>query len=87
MSTAELKNYLHKLTVETDEDSILQMVVEYFELLKRKHEGDWWNSISNEEQRSIELGLDDLENGNYVSHKEVMQGAQDIIDRYGKSND
>jgi hypothetical protein len=39
-STAEIKNYLHKLIVETDDESILSKVQDYFTSLKSNNV-DW----------------------------------------------
>lgn len=87
MSTAELKSYLHKLTVETNEDSILQQVVDYFSSLKNNQEGDWWNTISENERKSIQLGLDDFKSGKSVPHEVVMKNAQNRIDQFRNVND
>jgi phage pi2 protein 07 len=44
-NTAEIKNYLHKLIVETDDETILMKVQEYFTVLKEKNI-DWWDMIN-----------------------------------------
>lgn len=87
MSTAELKNSLHKLTVETDEASVLQMVLEYFYLLTKDRNTDLWLSLSQGEKDSIEAGIAELQNGESIEHGEVMQGVQDILDRYKRENE
>ena len=33
---------------------------------------DWYNELSKEQKRSIQKGLDDLDNGKIISHEEVM---------------
>ena len=40
MSTAELKNYLHQLIVETNDTSILKKVQDYFKSLQKTTETD-----------------------------------------------
>lgn len=54
----------------------------FVELLKKmkfahvmtgEHESDWWNSISEGERRAIEEGLNDISNGNTVSHEQMKQ--------------
>lgn len=87
MSTAELKSYLHKLVVETNEDAILQQVAEYFASLKDQLEDDLWSTLSEGEKKSIERGIDDLRNGRSIPHETVMRDAQEIIDNYKKSNE
>ncbi len=82
MSTAELKNSLHKLTVETNEEVVLQMVLEYFNLLTKSRNAGVWSSLSKSEKDSIELGIAQLQEGRSVDHNSVMQGVQDILNRY-----
>lgn len=36
-----------------------------------KEKTDWWNEISIEEQKSIEQGIQDAENGELTSHSNV----------------
>jgi len=36
-----------------------------------KEKTDWWNAISIEEQKSIEQGVQDAENGKLTSHSNV----------------
>jgi hypothetical protein len=79
-STAEIKNYLHKLVVETDDESILNKVQAYFTTLKGKNT-DWWNAISSQEKEAISIGLKQLENGEGVSHEEVKRKADRLLDR------
>ena len=40
MSTAQLKNDLHRLIVETDEPSVLAMVIAYFKKLRQGEDLD-----------------------------------------------
>lgn len=87
MSTAELKNSLHKLTVETDEASVLQMVLEYFYLLTKDRNADLWSSMSQGEKDSIEAGIAELQNGDSIEHGKVIQGVQDILDRYKREHE
>ncbi len=42
-------------------------------LIKKK---DWWQSISEAEQQAIDIGLEDIKNGNLISHQEVMQEVE-----------
>jgi len=79
-STAEIKNYLHKLIVETDDESILSKVQAYFNTLKGKNT-DWWDTISDQEKDAINLGLRQLENGEGIPHEEVRKKADKILGR------
>ncbi len=80
MSTAELKNYLHKLIVETDDESILSKVQAYFTTLKSENV-DWWDTISDKEKETINIGLQQLENGEGISHEEVKRKADELLGR------
>ena len=78
--TAEIKNYLHKLIVETDDESILSKVEAYFTTLKNKNV-DWWDTISDKEKKAINIGLQQLENGEGIPHEEVKRKADDLLGR------
>jgi len=77
-STAEIKNYLHKLIVETDDENILSKVQAYFNTLKGKNI-DWWDMISKQEKDAINTGLRQLENGEGIPHEEVRKKADKIL--------
>lgn len=40
---------------------------------------DWYHSLSTLEKKSIEQGLQDLDYGNIVSHKDVMTSVKNKI--------
>jgi predicted transcriptional regulator len=79
-STAEIKNYLHKLIVETDDESILIKVQAYFTTLKSKNV-DWWDTISSLEKEAINIGLQQLENGEGIPHEEVKRKVDNLLGR------
>lgn len=79
-STAEIKNYLHKLIVETDDESILNKVQAYFMTLKSKNL-DWWDTISDQEKEAINIGLQQLENDEGITHEEVKRKADKLLGR------
>ena len=79
-NTAEIKNYLHKLIVETDDESILSKVQAYFTTLKGKNV-DWWDMISEQEKDAINTGLRQLENGEGIPHQQVRKKAAKILGR------
>ncbi len=66
MSTAELKNNLHRLIVETDNTDILLKVQNI--LIEPKSEVF---ELSDYEIQQIEKGLKDIEEGRVYTHKEV----------------
>lgn len=79
-STSEIKNYLHKLIVETDDETILSKVQTYFTTLKEKNI-DWWDIISDQEKGDIEKGLKQLKNGKGIPHEEVKRKADKLLGR------
>jgi len=46
--------------------------------LKKKENSDWWSSISESEQQSIELGLKDSEDGKLNQHS----SARSLYEKY-----
>jgi hypothetical protein len=75
MSIADLKNDLHKMVVETDDPLALQQIKQYFQsLIDDKY--DWWNDLTVEQQKLIEQGADDVENGRTISNQ-VMRNKVD----------
>lgn len=79
-STAEIKNYLHKLIVETDDENILSKVQAYFIKLKNKNV-DWWDTISDQEKEAINIGLQQLENDEGIPHEEVKRKVDKLLGR------
>jgi hypothetical protein len=78
--SAEIKDYLHKLIVETDDINILSKVQAYFTTLKSKNV-DWWDMISDQEKEAISTGLKQLKNGEGISHKEVKVKVDKLLSR------
>ena len=78
-NTADIKNYLHKLIVETDDFEVLSEVKNYF--IKIKKTTDWWETISEEEKQDIELGLKQLDADERIEYKQVKQNADKLFGR------
>jgi len=78
MSTAEVKSLLHKFIVETDDLDVLQQVANFFKIIKTKN-SDWWDSISDEQKTLIEKGIQQMENGEGISHQEVRKEIDVIL--------
>jgi len=38
--------------------------------------GDWYNQLSEKEKKSIQKGIDDLDNGRIIAHDEVMASVK-----------
>lgn len=79
ITTAEIKNYLHKLIVETDDENVLNKVQAFFFKLKGENV-DWWDTISSQQKETINIGLQQLENGEGIPHEEVKRKADKLLD-------
>ena len=61
----ELIQWLSTLT----DKSIIEKLVKFRESEKE----DWWNELSTQEKKSIEKGIQDADNGQLTSHKDVKK--------------
>ena len=77
MSVAEIKNNLHRMVVETDDPEILAQIAALFASLLG--EQDWWDLLSNEEKKKIELGEEDSEAGRSAPYSQVKERVKDIL--------
>ena len=51
-------------------------IIEQFIALKNNQQADWWDQISEDEKSEIETGLAQADNGEVLSHEEVMSKYQ-----------
>ena len=79
-NTDDIKNQLHKLIVETDDETILAKVQAYFTTLKEKNI-DWWDMISDQEKKDIKKGLQQLENGKGIPNEQVKRKVDKLFGR------
>ncbi len=79
MSSAELKNTLHKLIVETDDINILVKIKEIFFALT-EGKVDWADLISDKEKRMIESGLKQADEGQLISHEQMRSQINKWMD-------
>lgn len=80
MRTAELKNNLHKLIVETNDIEVLSKINAFFEQL-RNEDTDWWDLLSDYEQITVNKGVEQLDNNMGRSHSEVKGRINDIFNK------
>lgn len=52
-----------------EDNTIIEKLVKF----RHQETKDWWNSISTEEQESIEKGISDAENGNIKPHSTARE--------------
>jgi hypothetical protein len=82
MNTAELKNHLHKLIVETDDLDILTKIQTYFKSLKTKNT-DWWDELSDTVKKEIEEGIQQADKGDLIEHKEARKRIDNFFKKHG----
>lgn len=82
MNTAELKNQLHKLIVETDDLDVLTKIQAYFRQLKSKN-SDWWDGLSDATKKDIEQGVKQADDGDLVDHKEARKRIDSFFKKHG----
>lgn len=81
-TVAELKNNLHRLIVETEDQSVLQYVETIFKSMVVE-KSDWWDQLSKEDIASINRGLEQLDNGESRRHEDVMKRVNDLLTSRG----
>jgi hypothetical protein len=82
MNTAELKNHLHKLIVETDDLDILTKIQTYFKSLKSKNT-DWWDELSDSAKKEIEEGIQQAEKGDLINHEDARTRIDNFFKKHG----
>lgn len=82
MNTAELKNQLHKLIVETDDLDVLTKIQSYIRQLKTKN-NDWWEELSDTTKKEIEEGLEQADRGDLIDHKEARKRIDSFFENHG----
>lgn len=73
MSIAEIKNNLHKLVVETNDEKILKTIQKIFNELNNEEESDWWEELNEKDKKNINRGLKESEEGIFVSDDDVKE--------------
>ena len=60
LNTLELKNDLHSLVSNTNDENVLFRVKEYFTELNTQE--DWWHLLTPEQKKQVEIGTKQLDN-------------------------
>lgn len=77
MSLAEIKNDLHRLIVETNDEHILKTIQKVFKDLNKEGESDWWQELNEKDKKNIERGLKESKKGILLSDEEVQKGVKE----------
>lgn len=70
MSIETTKLELMKLLLNTQKESVLEKIKDIFQ---KESSQDWWEEMNEEQHQDIELGLNEFENGQVKSHRDVMK--------------
>ena len=77
MSTAEVNKVKLSLIAWINQLSDVN-VISFLEGLKRsKSKGDWWNELTEDQQKVVLSGLKDAEKGNTISSKDFWKRLKD----------
>lgn len=71
------KHQLIQQITELQDSAVVKKLRDF--LSKETKSKDWYHSLSTQEKKSIEKGLQDLENGNVISHEDVMTSVKNKI--------
>lgn len=52
------------------------LLIEISKILQKENKTDWWDNLPVEIQESILEGLTDIQNGNVLTHEQVIQEAK-----------
>ena len=75
----ELQEEIDRLKSELDEVEDLNFIQTLRGLVRKFHQneqGDWWNSLSDAQKRSIEISLEQAKRGESVAWEEVKEKAR-----------
>ncbi|MFT5778070.1 MAG: putative transcriptional regulator [Crocinitomicaceae bacterium] len=81
MSTSELKSNLHQLIDGITDNSVLQAVHTLLSKASTSNDKDWYESLSDDHKASIQKGLDDANEGNFVPYEQVQAKADKLLGR------
>ncbi|MFB2118448.1 hypothetical protein [Parapedobacter sp. 2B3] len=79
---AELKNSLHRLVVETEDRSVLQYVEDIFKSMATT-KADWWDELSEQDKKSVDRGIQQLNEGAASRHDEVVSKINALLSSRG----
>ena len=77
---AEIKNELHRLVVETEEQEVLIQIRFIFEQMKERNtQIDWYETLSIAKKKSLEIGMQQLASGQRIAHTEVRKEINQLL--------
>ena len=82
MDVQSEKYHLTQQIIKLQDTTVIKKIRE---VLTKTSSEDWCHTLSSSEKESISKGLQDLENGNVVSHQQVMSSIKSKITSLKKS--
>jgi len=81
MSSAEIKNHIHRLVVETEDLNVLKAIKEIFEAMRQSDDlkKDWWDELTPNQKKLVTESLNQADTGNVISHKDARNRIADWI--------
>lgn len=77
MTAIDLKNDLLRMIAETNDPAKLQLMVEWFGIVRE--EKDWWLEISEKERQLILEGRQQLAEGQGIPHEQVRLKVKNLL--------
>ncbi len=81
MSTVDLKLSLHQLIDGVSDNSVLEAVYTLLSKATANQEENWYNSLSDKDKASIELGIQQADKGESIPHEQVMSEIDKLLGR------
>lgn len=78
-NSTELRNQIHQLINETDDDKLKN--IQAYLMALQNEKADWWEAISAQEQEIIYKSRKLLEEGKGINHDEVKSKADKLLGR------
>lgn len=80
-NAAVLKNELHRLVVQTEDEEVLRQIKSVFEYLLQDEDtgSDWWTTLSDKEQMLVQKALLELDRGDRIPHEAVRAEIDQML--------
>jgi len=80
-NAAVLKNELHRLVVQTEDEEVLRQIKSVFEYLLHDEDtsSDWWTTLSDKDQMLVQKALLELDRGDRIPHEAVRADINQIL--------
>ena len=79
LNSTELRNQIHQLINEADDDKLNN--IQAYLMALQNEKADWWEAISAQEQEIIYKSRKLLEEGKGINHDEVKSKADKLLGR------